>query len=50
MLALFRIVESAEGSIVVDGEDIAKIGLDDLRKKITIMPQVRLSLMPTHCV
>lgn len=43
MLALFRIVEPAEGSIIIDGEDITKIGLDDLRKKITIMPQVSLS-------
>eukprot|EP00038_Savillea_parva_P030625 m.79033 g.79033 ORF g.79033 m.79033 type:complete len:1540 (+) comp9265_c0_seq4:864-5483(+) len=39
MLALFRIVEPAEGTIVIDGEDITQIGLDDLRKKITIMPQ-----------
>ncbi|KAI0091325.1 ABC protein [Irpex rosettiformis] len=39
MLALFRIVEIASGSITVDGVDITKIGLRDLRKKIAIIPQ-----------
>lgn len=38
-LSLFRIIEAAEGSIIIDGEDIAKMGLHDLRKKITIIPQ-----------
>eukprot|EP00041_Stephanoeca_diplocostata_P028197 m.790864 g.790864 ORF g.790864 m.790864 type:complete len:1581 (+) comp23327_c0_seq3:295-5037(+) len=39
MLALFRLVEPARGTIKIDGIDITKVGLDDLRKKITIMPQ-----------
>ena len=39
-LALFRIVEAVTGSIIVDGIDIASIGLDDLRSKLTIIPQV----------
>jgi len=38
-MALFRIIESASGSIIIDGKDISKIGLYDLRSKITIMPQ-----------
>ncbi|XP_048248325.1 multidrug resistance-associated protein 1-like isoform X3 [Haliotis rufescens] len=38
-LALFRIIESAGGSINIDGIDIAKIGLHDLRSKLTIIPQ-----------
>ncbi|XP_025062211.1 multidrug resistance-associated protein 1 isoform X6 [Alligator sinensis] len=38
-LGLFRINESAEGQIIIDGVDIAKIGLHDLRFKITIIPQ-----------
>ncbi|XP_037669575.1 multidrug resistance-associated protein 1 isoform X1 [Choloepus didactylus] len=38
-LGLFRITESAEGEIVIDGVDIAKIGLHDLRFRITIIPQ-----------
>ncbi|CCM01415.1 uncharacterized protein FIBRA_03466 [Fibroporia radiculosa] len=39
MLALFRIVELHLGSITIDGIDIAKIGLKDLRSKISIIPQ-----------
>ena len=39
-LALFRILERAGGRIVVDGVDIAKIGLQDLRSRLTIIPQV----------
>lgn len=38
-LALCRIVEAHGGSIVIDGVDISKIGLADLREKITIIPQ-----------
>lgn len=38
-LGLFRINESAQGEIVIDGINIAKIGLHDLRFKITIIPQ-----------
>lgn len=38
-LALFRIIEPRNGSIVVDSVDITKIGLHDLRSKMTIIPQ-----------
>ncbi|KAI9203690.1 P-loop containing nucleoside triphosphate hydrolase protein [Polychytrium aggregatum] len=38
-LALFRIMELSGGSIVIDGVDISKIGLRDLRQKLTIIPQ-----------
>ncbi|KAL9964378.1 hypothetical protein ACROYT_G028009 [Oculina patagonica] len=38
-LALFRILERAGGRIIVDGVDIAKIGLQDLRSRLTIIPQ-----------
>uniref|UniRef100_A0A8D2LSN2 Multidrug resistance-associated protein 1 n=1 Tax=Varanus komodoensis TaxID=61221 RepID=A0A8D2LSN2_VARKO len=38
-LGLFRINEAAEGEILIDGINIAKIGLHDLRFKVTIIPQ-----------
>ncbi|XP_068002963.1 multidrug resistance-associated protein 1 isoform X2 [Melanerpes formicivorus] len=38
-LGLFRINEAAEGEIIIDGVNIANIGLHDLRFKITIIPQ-----------
>lgn len=38
-LALFRIIEPAGGRIVIDGQDITRLGLQDLRSRLTIMPQ-----------
>lgn len=38
-LSLFRFMEPTEGSIVIDGIDISKIGLEDLRRRLTIIPQ-----------
>ncbi|CAC5371016.1 ABCC3 [Mytilus coruscus] len=38
-MGLFRILEKAQGCIVIDGVDISTIGLHDLRSKITIIPQ-----------
>lgn len=38
--ALFRLVEAASGQILVDNHHIARMGLHDLRKQITILPQV----------
>ncbi|KAI5122627.1 hypothetical protein M0805_008716 [Coniferiporia weirii] len=38
-LSFFRFVEPTEGQIIVDGIDISKIGLTDLRSKLTIIPQ-----------
>ncbi|ODM97614.1 Multidrug resistance-associated protein 1, partial [Orchesella cincta] len=38
-LAIFRIVEGTGGSISVDGHDISRLGLHDVRGRITIIPQ-----------
>ena len=39
MLCLLRILEAAEGKIMIDGADISQLSLDDLRSKITIILQ-----------
>jgi len=38
-LSLLRILEAHSGRIIIDGEDIAGIGLQKLRSAITIIPQ-----------
>jgi ABC-type multidrug transport system fused ATPase/permease subunit len=38
-LSFFRFMEAAEGRIIIDGLDIAKIGIADLRSRITIIPR-----------
>ncbi|KAG8965978.1 hypothetical protein FRC03_012713 [Tulasnella sp. 419] len=55
-LALLRILEADEGCILIDGVDISKIGLHDLRSSISIIPQepqlfegsIRDNIDPTH--
>ncbi|XP_078432369.1 multidrug resistance-associated protein 3 [Wolffia australiana] len=37
--ALFRIVEAAAGEILIDGRNIATVGLHDLRSRLGIIPQ-----------
>ncbi|KZP22608.1 P-loop containing nucleoside triphosphate hydrolase protein [Athelia psychrophila] len=39
LLALFRIIEPASGSIFIDGVDVSKIGLHELRGSLSIVPQ-----------
>ncbi|KAJ2637040.1 hypothetical protein GGF40_002633 [Coemansia sp. RSA 1286] len=54
--ALMRMVEAAAGKIIVDGVDISKIDLYDLRSRIAIIPQdptlfegtIRDNLDPSH--
>jgi len=38
-MAMLRFVDPAEGRIILDGVDISKIGLYDLRSRVTIIPQ-----------
>ncbi|EDV20621.1 uncharacterized protein TRIADDRAFT_31533, partial [Trichoplax adhaerens] len=39
LLSLFRIIDSAGGSITIDGIDISKVGLQRLRSRLTVIPQ-----------
>uniref|UniRef100_A0A336KB87 ABC-type glutathione-S-conjugate transporter n=1 Tax=Culicoides sonorensis TaxID=179676 RepID=A0A336KB87_CULSO len=38
-MSLFRVLEAANGKILIDGHDISKIGLHTLRKQLTVIPQ-----------
>lgn len=39
MTALYRLVELTSGSIHIDGVDVSKVGLTDLRQGLAIIPQ-----------
>ena len=47
-VALFRLIESADGSIVIDDLETSKLGLYDLRERITIIPQVNYNIVTPH--
>lgn len=55
-MALYRIIEAAEGDIEIDGISTSSIGLSDLRKHLSIIPQdaqvfqgtIRDNLDPTN--
>ncbi|ESP02039.1 hypothetical protein LOTGIDRAFT_111500, partial [Lottia gigantea] len=38
-VALFRLIEAANGTINIDDQNIGELGLHDLRSKLTILPQ-----------
>ena len=45
-IALYRLVELSSGSIHIDGIDISKLGLTDLRSALAIIPQDPVCLTP----
>ena len=57
-MALFRLLESSHGDIIIDDVNIRSLGLHDLRQRMTIIPQdpvvfsgtIRMNLDPfeTH--
>lgn len=40
MITLYRLIEPCGGTMVIDGVDITKIGLRDLRSRLSLVPQV----------
>lgn len=48
-LALFQFIRASSGSIYIDGLDISKIALHDLRSRLVIIPQGRSSAPATFC-
>lgn len=40
MVTLFRIVEPCGGRMTIDGIDVLRVGLQDLRRAISVIPQV----------
>lgn len=49
MTAIYRMVELASGSISIDGVDISTVGLAQLRRKLSIIPQDAVSGMRSFC-
>lgn len=39
LMALFRLVQLSSGTVIIDGIDISKLGLEAFRKRLSIIPQ-----------
>lgn len=57
MMSLYRLVEPSGGRIIIDGINTASIGLQDLRSRLALVPQVcregfpgKISLPPSFCL
>lgn len=48
-LALFQFIRASSGSIYIDGLDISKVALHDLRSRLVIIPQGRSSARAIFC-
>lgn len=49
MLTLFRLIDQLAGRILIDGIDIATLGIDALRSQLAIIPQVLPWSHTKHC-
>ena len=49
MLTLFRLIDQLAGRILIDGVDIASLGIDALRSQLAIIPQVSSLLVGMSC-
>ena len=47
-VSLLRLVEP-EGKIIIDGVDVTKIGLRDLRENVAVIPQVSITGSHRRC-
>lgn len=45
---LLRTLEGVSGTVLIDGVDLARLGLQDLRRRINVIPQVRWDEMKTN--
>ena len=47
MMALYRLVEPSGGQIIIDGINTGSIGLQDLRSRLALVPQVLSYPLPS---
>jgi ABC-type multidrug transport system fused ATPase/permease subunit len=45
---LFRLMEAHKGRVLLDGIDVSTLGLHELRKCISVIPQVHIYSVDSH--